>query len=125
MDDLIARVTGALGVDAATAQQAVGAVLGFLQKEGPAAEVGELLNGIPGSEDAIAAAPSAGGGGLLGGLLGGGGIMGLASQLQGLGLGMGEIQELGKQLFAYGRETVGEETMGKIVASVPGLSQFV
>jgi hypothetical protein len=55
----------------------------------------------------------------------GGGIMGLAGQLQGFGLGMGQIQTLGKELFAYGREVAGEDTMGAIAGAIPGLSQFV
>jgi predicted lipid-binding transport protein (Tim44 family) len=129
MEDLIARVTAATGLDAGTAQKAIGAVLGFLQKEGPPAEVGQLLEKIPGGEEAMAAAAADGGGGgglmgALGGLMGGG-IMGLAGQLQGFGLGMGQIQTLGKELFAYGREVAGEDTMGAIAGAIPGLSQFV
>jgi hypothetical protein len=128
MDELIARITSAIGVDAGLAQTAVATVLGFLNKEAPA-QTSELLAMIPGAQEAIASLPAAGGGGLmgaLGGLMGGGGgIMALAGQLQGLGLGMGEMQGLGKELFAYGREVAGEDVMGQIVAAVPGLGQFV
>ena len=41
------------------------------------------------------------------------------------GVPMNQMQPLGQELFAYGRETVGEDTMGPIVASIPGLNQFV
>jgi len=54
-----------------------------------------------------------------------GGIMGLGSQLMSSGLSMGQVQTVGRTLFASAREQVGEETMGQIVASIPGLSQFV
>ncbi|MDB5569413.1 MAG: hypothetical protein JWN93_596 [Hyphomicrobiales bacterium] len=129
MDELIARITGALGLDASVAQQAVTTVLGFLNKEAPT-QTADLLAMIPGAQEAIAALPAAGGGGLMGafgGLMGGGsgGVMALAGQLQGLGLGMGDIQGLGKELFDYGKEVAGEDVMGQIVAAVPGLSQFV
>ena len=111
MEELIARVTNRTGVDAATAKTAIGHILAFLQKEGPAAEVSRLMAALPGSEAAIAESNAAEGGGGLMGLLGG--MMG------------GGVMALGQELFAYGRETVGEDTMGPIVASIPGLSQFV
>ena len=131
MEQLIAQVTQAAGIDADTAQKAVGTVLGFLKKEAPADAVNQLLEKIPGAEGLIASSQAeAGGGGLMGaigGLMGGGGVgglMGLAGQLQGMGLGMGQMQEVGKTLFAHGKEVVGEDVMGQIAGSVPGLSQF-
>ncbi|HEV2571295.1 DUF2267 domain-containing protein [Methylocella sp. CPCC 101449] len=128
MEELIARLTSSVGIDADTARKSVGAVLTFLEKEGPDAEVGTLIEKLPGARDAMNEAATAGGGGGLMGALGGlmgGGIMGLAGQLQGFGLGMGQIQTLAKELFAYGREVAGEDTMGAIAGGIPGLSQFV
>jgi hypothetical protein len=63
-------------------------------------------------------------GGLMG-MMGGGGIMGLGQQLMGAGLSMGQMGDLGKELFAYGREKAGEDAMGAIVGAIPGLGQFV
>lgn len=128
MEELIARVTNRTGVDAATAKTAIGHILAFLQKEGPAAEVSRLMAALPGSEAAIAESNAAEGGGGLMGLLGGmmgGGVMALGQKLISAGVPMNQMQPLGQELFAYGRETVGEDTMGPIVASIPGLSQFV
>ena len=129
MEQLIAQVTQAAGIDAETAQKAVGTVLGFLKKEAPADAVNQLIEKIPGADGLIASSEAeAGGGGLMGaigGLMGGGGgLMGLAGQLQGMGLGMGQMQAVGKSLFAYGKEVAGEDVMGQIAGSVPGLSQF-
>jgi hypothetical protein len=126
MDEIVGRVAGAAGIDADTARQAIVAILAFLRKEGPAAEVDQLFAAIPGA--AVAAdVPAPGGGGLMGmlGGMGGGGLMALAGQLTSLGLGMGEMQNVGRELFAYGREKAGEDTMGAIVGAVPGLAQFV
>lgn len=130
MDELIARVTQALGIDAGVAQQAIGAVLGFLQKQAPEADFGKLLEALPGAQEAMDAAPEAGGGGglmgALGGLMGGGGgVMGLVGQLQGMGLGMGDVQTLGQEFFTYAKEKVGEDTVAQIASSVPGLDKFV
>ena len=131
MDELIARVTQALGIDAGVAQQAIGLVLSFLQKQAPEADFGKIMDALPGAQDAMDAAPAEAGGGLmgaLGGLMGGGGsggLMGLAGQLQGLGLGMGEIQGLGEQFFTYAKEQAGDETVQQIASSIPGLDKFI
>jgi hypothetical protein len=126
MDELIARVTAAAGIDAAIATKAIGMILNFLKKEGPPAEVGELLAQLPGAEDAMA---NAGRGGMMGGLAGmmpgGGGVMGLGASLMGAGLSMGQVQTVSKTMFAFGREKAGEDAMGAIVGAIPGLGQFV
>ena len=129
MEELIARITAALNIDAGVAQNAIGAVLGFLQQEGPAEEMSRLIAGFPGAQEAIdMAAASSGGGGLLGaigGLFGSaGGLLGLAGQLQGMGLGMDQIQTLAEELFAAAREYLGEETVARITSEIPGLDRF-
>ena len=134
MEHLIARVATASGIDTAMAEKAIGMILGFLQKEGPAAEVNQLLQAMPGADTLIeqAAGASSGGGGLLGGLMGaassmmgGGGVMGLGQKLMAEGLDMGQMSAIGRELFAAGREQAGEDAMGSIIGSIPGLSQFV
>ncbi|KAB0265283.1 DUF2267 domain-containing protein [Microvirga brassicacearum] len=126
MEELIARVTQKTGLDAATAETAIGIILAFLQKDGPAAEVNQLIAALPGAEDAIAKAGSGGGGGIMG-MVGsmGGGVMALGTRLMGAGVSMGQMQPLGHELLAYGREKAGEDVIGPIVGAIPGLSQFV
>jgi hypothetical protein len=128
MEELLARITQATGLDPATATKAVGIILTFLQKEGPPAEVAQLFAAIPGAEQVTAQSGDGGPGTLTGGLmgmLGGGGVMALGGQLMGAGVSMGQMQPLGRELFAYGREKAGEDVMGAIVGSIPGLTQFV
>jgi hypothetical protein len=127
MEELIARVTQRTGLDAATAEKAIGLILAFLRKDGPPAEVDRLFAALPGADDVVAQAGSGGGGGGLMGMMGsmGGGVMALGGQLMSAGVSMGQMQPLGQELFAYGREKAGEDVMGPIVGSVPGLSQFV
>jgi hypothetical protein len=129
MEELLARVTQATGLDQATAKKAIGIILGFLKKEGPPNEVNQLLAAMPGSDDALLLAgetSGSGGGGLTGMMTSmGGGVMALGGQLMAAGVSMGQMQPLGKELFAYGREKAGEDVMGPIVGSIPGLTQFV
>ena len=69
-----------------------------------------------------------GGGGLTdiaAGAVGGGGLMALCGELMGLGLSLDQIQTGGREMFAYGREVAGDQTIGEITASIPGLSQFI
>ncbi|QCI69334.1 DUF2267 domain-containing protein [Phreatobacter stygius] len=126
MEDLITRVAGAAGIDNGLASKAVGLILGFLQKEGPAEPVQQMLAALPGSTELIDQASGGGGGlmGMVGGMMGGG-IMGLGANLMGAGLDMGQISTVGKELVAFGREHAGEDVMGQIVGGTPGLSQFV
>jgi len=129
MDVVIARITAATGLDTTIVEKAVALILGFLVKEGPADEVGKLMDAMPGARETLASSgdggPGESGGGLMGMLGGGGGVMALGSKLMAAGVPMGQMQPLGRELFAYGRETAGEDVMGPIVGSVPGLSQFV
>jgi hypothetical protein len=126
MEELLGRVTQATGLDQATARKAIGMILAFLKKEGPANEVNQLLAAMPGSEEVMAEAGNGGGGGIMG-MMGsmGGGVMALGGQLMGIGVSMGQMQPLGKELFAFGREKAGEDVMGPIVGSIPGLTQFL
>jgi len=119
MDELISRITDSVGIDADVAKKAVGMILGFLQKEGPADKISEMLAAMPGAQDLIDNAPEAGGG------MFGGGVMGLGSALMGLGLGMGEISGVSKQTVSFAKEKAGDGPVDDVVAAIPGLSQFV
>ena len=126
MEELLARITAQTGLDQATARKAIAIILGYLKKEGPPNEVNQLLAAMPGAEDVIADAGQSGGGSLSGMMSSmGGGVMALGGQLMAAGVSMGQMQPLGRELFAYGREKAGEDVMGPIVGSIPGLSQFV
>ena len=130
MNDLVTRVADAVGIDAALAEKAIGMMLGFLQREAADGPVAKMIEAIPGASDLVAKynGEGTGGGGLLGSLMsaiGGGGIMGLGQQLMSQGLGMGEITSLAKETIAFAKEKAGDEVVDEVVASVPGLSQFV
>jgi len=119
MDELIARIAASIGIDPATAEKAVGLILRFLLKERPEPDVRKLIDSLPGAQAAMEAAPDGGIGGMMPG------VMGLGSQLMGLGLGMGEISGVSKETMAFAREKAGPETVDKIVGAIPGLGQFV
>lgn len=130
MNEIVTRIADHVGIDPAVAEKALGMMLGFLQREAADGPVAKMIESIPGAADLVARfnGEGTGGGGLLGGFMsaiGGGGIMGLGQQLMAQGLGMGEITSLAKETIAVAREYAGPEVVDEVVASVPGLSQFV
>lgn len=119
MEELIGRIVANVGIDASTAEKAVGLILRFLLKEGPEGTVKQLVEAMPGAGQAVEAAPSGGLSGMMPG------IMGLGAQLMGLGLGMGEISGVSKETIGFAREKAGSGPVDELVAAIPGLSQFV
>jgi hypothetical protein len=120
MDELVGRLVANVGVDRTVAEKSVGIILDFLVKEGPADKVQPLMDQLPGAAALQQEAASQGGG-----MFGMGGIMGAGTRLMGLGLSMGQVQAVTREVIAYSREKAGEDTVGEIVAAIPGLSQFV
>ena len=122
MEELIARISAAAGIEPDVAEKSVGLILNFIRKEGPADVVGQVMQALPGAQaaaDAAAADHEAAGGS------GGGGLMGLAGHLSEAGLGMGDMQAVGKELFAAVHEKAGADAVGAIAGSIPGLHQFI
>jgi hypothetical protein len=120
MDELIGQLAGEAGIDTAVAEKTVGIILGFLRSEGPSDKVQALIDTIPGAEAVIAASNE--GGGLT--RLMGGGLMAVGTRLMALGLGIGEIQNIARELFRFGRDKIGADQMDKIISGTPGLIQF-
>ena len=135
MDNVIARVAKAADLSPEVARKAVALIADFIQREASEQAVKDLFDQAPELQAIIASgAPTGGEGmgfglkGLMGvaaGVMGGGGLMSLAGELMGLGLSMDQIQTAGKEVFAYAREVAGDQTVGEIAASIPGLSQFI
>ena len=124
MDELIARLVADVGIDRATAEKAVGIILEFLVKEGPADKVQPLLTKLPGAEAVMQRATTeSDSAGLMAGAMGG--VMGAGMRMMSAGLSMGQVQSVTRAVIAYAREKAGEDAVGEIVAAVPGLSQFV
>lgn len=120
MEELIGRITSNVGIDADKAKNAVGLILGFLQKEGPQDRIAEMMAAMPGAQSLVDSAPS---GGMFSGMMPG--VMGLGSQLMGIGLGMGEISGISKETIRFAKEKAGDGPVDDVIASIPGLGQFV
>jgi len=123
MDELVARLVAKVGIDQATAEQAIGIIFEFLLKEGPPDKVQALIDRLPGAAELMEAqegVDASGGGGFAMG-----GIMGAGTKLMTAGLSMGQVQAVTRETIAFARETAGEDAIGEIVGAIPGLSQFV
>jgi hypothetical protein len=124
MDELIARLVADVGIDRTVAEKAVGIILDFLVKEGPAEKVQPLLAKIPGAETLLArtARPSSGFG-FMDGMMGG--VMGAGMRMMSAGLTMTEAQNVARTVLAFAREKAGDKAIGEVGAAIPGLAQFV
>jgi len=121
MDELIGRLVANVGVEQAAAATAVGIILQFLIKEGPADKVRALIDKLPGADEVIKSAPpDSNSGGMFGG-----GIMAAGTRMMAAGLSMGEVQAVTRETIGYAREKAGEDAVGDIVGAIPGLAQFV
>src|SRR5436305_4108900 len=120
MDELIGRLVARVGVDRAAAEKAVGIILQFLIKEGPADKVSALIEKLPGAASAVAATPDTGSAGMLDS-----GIMAAGARMMAAGLSMGQVQGVTRETIAYAREKAGEDAVGEIVGAIPGVGQFV
>jgi hypothetical protein len=118
MDELVDRLVANVGVDRTVAEKAVGIILAFLLKEGPADKVQSLIDQMPGADAALQATASDGGFGM-------GGVMGVGSKLMAAGLDMEQMQAVTREIIGHAREKLGEDAVGEIVGSIPGLGQFV
>src|SRR5215475_2553243 len=107
MDELVGRLAIKAGIDDAVAEKTVGIILGFLRSEGPTDKVQALIDSIPGAEAAITASER--GAGLFGMM--GGSLMAVGTLLMCLGLGVGEIHILARELFRFGRDKIGAKHM--------------
>jgi hypothetical protein len=135
MDNLIARVATAANLSPDVARKTVALIVDFIQREASEDAVRDLYSKAPELQAIVASGASTGGEGmgfglkgLMGiaaGAMGGGGLMALGGELMGLGLGMDQIQTAGREVFAYAREVAGDQTIGEITASIPGLAQFI
>jgi hypothetical protein len=120
MDELTTWLASKAGIERTVAEKTIGIILGYLRNEGPSDKVQALIDKIPGAEAAISASENGGGFAKLMG----GGLMAVGTRLMGLGLGISDIQNIARELFRFGRNKIGEDQMGAIIAGTPGLLQF-
>lgn len=123
MDELIARLVANVGVDRDAAEKAVSIIFEFLLKEGPPDKVRALMDRLPGAEELMGSQggiDASGGGGFAMG-----GLMGAGTKMMAAGLSMDQIQGVTREVIAYAREIVGDEAVGEVVGSIPGLGQFI
>ena len=131
MEQIISQLAAQIGIDEALAQKAVGMVLALLEKQGDGEAVTQLFEKMPGAGDLASQFADAGGGGgiagMLGGLMGGGAgdAMQLVGSLQGEGMSMDQIKQLGSGLLDHAKAEAGEDLVRQAVANIPGVSDYL
>ena len=127
VETLVSQLTSELGISEEQASGSTGALLA-MAKEKLGGDFSQISDGIPGIEDLISKAPSAGGsegaaGGILGaaagmlgdkaGLLGKvDDLAGLADTFLGLGLDADQIGNIGQIILKFVQEKLGDQAAG-------------
>jgi len=129
MDELIARISTATGLDTAKAERALGIMLSLVKTQGNQAKVAELFAKLPGA-DTLASQHGGDGAGKKGllGMLGGGlmgGPLAAITKLQAAGLNMEQIKTLGSVTLGYAKEKAGDDLVKQVAGSIPGLGGYV
>jgi hypothetical protein len=117
MQELVARIMTVIESDENTAHHAVALILGFLKAEGDEELIAHVFRSMP---EAYAVAESSH---YEPGILGG--IMGLGSQLAGLGIHIKDLPLLACETLAFAREKAGDDAIDDVISAIPGLGQFV
>jgi hypothetical protein len=115
MGESIGQPAAKAGVGGAVAEKTVDIMPGFVRSEGWSDKVETLIDRIPRADAAIAAAnPGRGASGLIG----------VDKRLRAVGLGMGEIHSIARELLRVSLDKIGAGRMSEIIAGTPGLGQF-
>ena len=128
MSEVVTRVAQAAGIDEELAGKAVEIIFNLVREHAPADKVRELFAQLPDADPAdVPDKEESGGmlGGMLGGLGGSMGAMGALNEMTSAGLSMEQVQTVGKEVLAYSREHAGEDLVGEVIGSIPGLGQFL
>ena len=134
IDQLIQQIASKVGIDESMARQAVGVVMGFLNREGDSSAVGSLFEKIPGAAELASQyepGASAGLGGLMGkmgGMLGGNkmsGAMAAMAAFKETGLSVDQAQDIMPVVKDFISENAGADVMAQAINSVPALKDLL
>ncbi len=129
MQDLIAKMTVATGLDAAKAEKAVGILLNLVATQGDKSKVDALFEKMPGARELVNThgGDGAGGRGVMGMLAGGlmGGPLAMITKLQATGLTVDQIKQVGTLTLAYAKEKAGIKAVREAAANIPGLNSYI
>lgn len=134
VSSLVSQVARQVGIDEATANQAVGSVLNFIKSQLGDSQFGQLLGQIQGA-DGLANQPAAEStGGMFGGLakmagsmLGGeaGDSLELAGKLKGLGLSQEQITKLASTVADFVQANLGADSLESLKSKIPALGSLL
>ncbi len=137
MEELIASIASRFGIGEEMAEKAVGILMSLVQNNAEDGLVSRLFDQLPGAADLAerhSDALAGGGGGLmgkLGGLMGGdmGNALSALDALKSTGLDMGQIREVGGEVFNYAREKadtdLANDVIRQVAGNIPGLDKLL
>ncbi len=125
MDDIVAMIGEAAGLDVVRAEKSVGIVFNLLQTQGNQEKIAELFGKLPGAQDMATRANS--GGGLMGKMAGGmmGGPLAAITRLQAVGLSTDQQKIVMATVLSYCSKHAGSDLVKAAASNVPGVSGYL
>ena len=138
MRDFIINIASKFGLEESLAEKAVGIFMSLIKSNAEEGTVSQLFDKLPGASDlAEKYAGDATGEsddslmGKLGGMLGGdmGAAMSAVGALKATGLDMGQIKDIGKDIFSHAKENAGndlaKDVIQQVAGNIPGLDKLI
>ncbi len=129
MQTLISQITATTRLDEAKAEKAVGILLNLVATQGNKLKVEALFNKMPGARELALAhgGDGAGGVGFMGILAGGmmGGPLAMITKLQGIGLTVDQIKQVGTLTFEYAKKNAGLKAVREAASNIAGLNSYI
>jgi hypothetical protein len=129
MQDLITNITAATGLDTTKAEKAVGILLNLVATQGDKPKVNILFEKMPGARELVIThgGDGAGGGGFMGILAGGmmGGPLAMITKLQGIGLSVDQIKQVGTLTIDYAKQKAGVKAVREAASNIAGLNSYI
>ncbi len=113
MDELVNDIMARTGLDRPVAEQAIGIIVSFLEREGPSQKVTAMIDKLPGAR-ALADAHG-----------GRGGIFAAMNDLGAAGLGMGEIRATVEAFIGFAKAKLGDSDVDAVIRGIPGAALFI
>ena len=113
MDDLMEEIMTKTGLGKPAVEQALGIIISFLEREGPAGKVTPMIDKLPGAR-ALAEAHG-----------GSGGLFAVFNDLSAAGLGLGEIREVAGAFIRFAKARLGASEVDAVIRAIPSVAQFI
>ncbi len=114
MDELVEDIASKTGLGRPAVEKALGIIISFLERTGPAEKVTPMIDKLPGARALADTYGSRANG-----------LFAVFNDLSGAGLGLGQVQTVVGAFVAFAKAKIGDTEVDAVIRSIPGAGQFL